>query len=327
MTTNIGVIALEGCVGLSVFAPADLFNTANMIADASGREGVRFDTHLLSVDGGPVRTSSGHEIGTRRLCDEAGSLDVVIVPGIGARSFAELDENLLLHRDVPDMLVDLARGGATIAAACTGTFLLGRTGLLDKKKATTTWWMSEKFRLEFPSVELHAEELLVDEGGLITSAAGASALDLSLHLIHRLAGPSLARLCAKYLVVDGGDKSQNLYSVPWHSKTRDPLLEKADAIIRTTSGERLGVSDLARHLNMGERTLLRRMRELTGMTPQQYIQAIRLDLIKPLLEASHVSIAQIAADAGFSDENAFRRAFAQRMNCTPAEYRKRFRSA
>lgn len=326
MTTDIGVIALEGCVGLSVFAPADLFNTANMIADTAGRAGARFSTHLLSNNGGPVRTSSGHEIGTQPLCEVASALDVVIVPGIGAKSFAELDDSLHNHRDVPGLLADLAEGGATIAAACTGTFLLGQSGLLNGRKATTTWWMAEKFRSQFPKVDLKADALLVDEENVVTSAAGASALDLSLHLIQRLAGPSLARLSAKYLVVDGGKKSQNLYSVPWHSKTRDPLLEKADSIIRATMGERLGVSDLAGRLHMGERTLLRRIRELTGMTPQQYIQAIRLDLIKPLLEAGDVSIAQIAADAGFSDENAFRRAFAQRMNCTPAEYRKRFRS-
>lgn len=326
MTTKIGVMALDGCVGLSVFAPADLFNTANMIADAVGRGGSRFSTQMLSENGGLVRTSSGHEINTQPL-SEARQLDVVILPGIGARSFGELDENLQLHREVPDMLAGFAADGSTIAAACTGTFLLGRSGLLDGRKATTTWWMAEKFRSQFPRVDLQADALLVDDGNIVTSAAGASALDLSLHLIHRLAGPSLARLSAKYLVVDGGAKSQNLYSVPWHSKTRDPLLERADAIIRTTVGERLTVSSLASHLNVGERTLLRRIRDLTGLTPQQYIQAIRLDLIKPLLESGDAPIAQIAAEAGFSDENSFRKAFANRMNCTPAEYRKRFRSA
>ena len=323
MTVKIGILALEGCVGLSLFAPADLFNTANMIADRIGRSGVRFSCDLVSMEGDAVRTSSGHEILTQKLGKVP--YDVVIIPGIGASSFEQLSDNLQAHHNVPELLCEFADRGSVVAAACTGTFILGRSGLLDGLRATTTWWMAEQFRAEFPEVELVEDELLVDEDSVITSAAGASSLDLSLHLITRFAGPNLSRLSAKYLIVDGGRKSQRLYSVPWHSRTRDPLIERADEWIRRNRGVRLRVDELARHLGIGERSLLRKFRELTGTTPQSYIQNIRVDFAKLQLEGTQATIAQVAAEAGFSDENAFRRAFAQRTGISPSQYRKQFR--
>ena len=325
MTVRVGILALDGCVGLSVLGPADLLNTANMIAEQSGRAGPRFETLIVSLGAEKIRTSSGHFLFAEPLSERSDRFDVIMVPGMGAQSFAELDEALDRHGELPELLARFASEGAIIAAACTGTFLLGRSGLLDGKRATTTWWMADRFRSEFPEVELLDHELLVDEGALVSSAAGASSLDLTLHLISRLAGPSLARLSARYLVVDGGRKSQGLYSVPWHSKTRDPLIEKADAWIRALDGRGASVADLASHLNLSERSLLRKFRKLTGTTPQAYIRNIRLDLSKQRLEVPRMSIAQIAADAGFSDENAFRKAFAQRTGITPAQYRKQFR--
>ncbi len=316
---------MEGVVGLSVFAPADLFNTANMIADQMGEDGPRFDVHIVSIDGGPVQTSSGHEILTEKLPSTDRPFDIVIVPGIGAKSFDQLDESLRAHNQIPDLLAALENKGTIIAAACTGTFFLGMSGLLDGGRATTTWWMADRFREAFPEIELLDDAMLVDEGQIITSAAGASSLDLSLHLIHRLAGANLARLSARYLIVDGGRKSQNLYSIPWHSKSRDPMIEKADRWIRKQRGVRLKVGDLAAYLGVTDRSLLRKFRALTGMTPQAFIQGVRLDLSKPDLEDTQNSVARIAADAGFSDENAFRKAFALRNGITPSQYRRQFR--
>ena len=325
MTVRVGILALDGCVGLSVFGPADLLNTANMIAEQSGRAGPLFETRIVSMGAEKILTSSGHSLLAEPLGEGSDRFDVIMVPGLGARSFAELEQALDRHRELPELLARFASEGAIIAATCTGTFFLGRSGLLNGKRATTTWWMADRFRSEFPEVELLDHELLVDEGAFVSSAAGASSLDLTLHLINRLAGPSLARLSARYLVVDGGRKSQGLYSVPWHSKTRDPLIEKADAWIRALEGHNASVAELASHLNLSERSLLRKFRKLTGTTPQAYIRNIRLDLSKQRLEVPRMSIAQIAADAGFSDENAFRKAFAQRTGITPAQYRKQFR--
>ncbi|MBV1933685.1 MAG: helix-turn-helix domain-containing protein [Parvibaculaceae bacterium] len=324
MTIKVGVLAIDGCVGLSVHGPIDLFSTANMISRQIDQSEEVFRTYILSPTGDPVHTSSGHQIVAEGSFEMSETLDVLMIPGIGVETLEELTTVLQKNSAFSELLVELAENGATITASCTGTFLLGQSGLLDGKRATTTWWMSDTFRTEFPEVELLDEEILVDEGQLITSAAGASSLDLSLHLINRFAGASLSRLCARFLVVDGGRKSQHLYAVPWHSKTRDPLVEKADAWIRKHKGAAIRVDDLAAHLGVGARTLLRKFQSHAGMTPQSYIQSVRLDQAKQLLEISDATVAQVGADVGFSDENAFRRAFAHRTGVSPTQYRKQF---
>ncbi len=325
MTIKVGVLALEGCVALSVYGPADLFSTANKITQQLGRNTQQYETRIVSLSKDNVVSASGHElIGETRPLIRS-EFDVLVLPGIGAESTENLDAALSSYNGIQDKLVSFVQSGGTIAAACTGTFILARAGLLDGRRATTTWWMANHFRSEFPLVDLAEDDLLVDEGQVITSAAGASSLDLALHLIERYSGANVARLCAKYLVVDGGRKSQRLYAVPKHSKTRDPLIEKADRWIRSRQGVDIRVEELARHLGVGTRTMLRKFRAASGVTPQAYIQRVRLDVAKPLLEDSDASVAQIAAEVGFSDENAFRKAFARRTGLSPTQYRKQFK--
>lgn len=325
MPIRVGVLALEGCVALSVYGPADLFSTANKIVQQLGRPAEQYETHIISLSKDNVVSASGHELVGEMRPISRSEFEVLVLPGIGAESTESLDVALNALDGVQDQLADFVRSGGTIAAACTSTFLLARAGLLNGRRATTTWWMADHFRSEFPGVELDEDDLLIDEGQLITSAAGASSLDLALHLIERYSGAGIARLCAKYLVVDGGRKSQRLYAVPRHSKTRDPMIEKADRWIRSNNGIEISVDELARHLGVGTRTMLRKFRATSGVTPQAYIQRVRLDLAKPLLEDSNASVAQIAAQVGFSDENAFRKAFTRRTGLSPTQYRKQFK--
>ena len=325
MSIKIGIVALEGCVALSVHGPADLFSTANKVIRQLGLAAEQYETRIISPAKGNVVSSSGHElVGETRPLTRS-EFDVLLLPGIGADSAEELDAALSAHKGIEGQLQAFAMSGGTIAAACTGTFILAQAGLLDGRSATTTWWMADHFRSEFPRVQLADDALLVDEGKLITSAAGASSLDLALHLIGRYSGPNVARLCAKYLVVDGGRKSQRLYAVPTHSRTRDPMIEKADRWIRSRKGVDVSVDELAGYLGVGTRTMLRKFRAVTGLTPQAYIQGVCIDLAKPLLEDADASIAQIAALVGFSDENAFRKAFARRTGLSPTQYRKQFK--
>lgn len=325
MAIKVGILALEGCVALSVYGPADLFSTANTIIQQLGRKTEQYETRIISLCEDNVTSASGHAIvGETRPLDRS-EFDVLVLPGIGAENTQTLDVALNAHEGIQGKLVDFVQSRGTIAAACTGTFILARAGLLDGRRATTTWWMADHFRSEFPFVELAEDDFLVDEGQVITSAAGASSLDLALHIIERYSGASIARLCAKYLVVDGGRKSQRLYAVPKHSKTRDPMIEKADRWIRARKGIDISVDELAGHLGVGTRTMLRKFRAISGVTPQAYIQRVRLDLAKPLLEDSDASVAQIAARVGFSDENAFRKAFARRTGLSPTQYRKQFK--
>ena len=213
--------------------------------------------------------------------------------------------------------------GAIIAAPCTGAFILAETGMLDFQEATTTWWLSTEFRERYPNVVLDDIKLVADAEPLLTGAAGASYMDLSLHLISKLAGPNLARMTGAYLCLDGPRESQSAYAIPYHRQVRDLFIEKADHWIRQHSGENLTVSDLARHLGVSARTMARRFKSVSGMPPSDYIQRVRIDKAKYLLHNSTKSIGQVAGEVGYKDEDAFRRAFTKHVGQTPTSYRRK----
>lgn len=324
MPLEIVLLAVEDCVALSVYGPTDLFHTANLISRQTEGEEVDFQTKIVTPDGKPVRSSSGHTIVPDGAFSDAQNATVIMLPGIGVDTPELLAHKIDQLHDISKQLRELKDTNSIFTASCTGALLLGSSGLLDGKRATATWWIEPVYREMMPKVELCTNEILVDDGQVITAAAGTSSLDLSLHLISRLVGSHLARLVAQYMVIDGGRESQLPYMTPWHNRTRQPFIEEADAWIRKNLAEPKPIADLASYLGLSSRTLLRRFREHTNMTPQAYIQNTRVEQAKVLLESARSSISQTGADVGFGDENAFRRAFSNATGLTPTQYRGRF---
>lgn len=324
MIHEIVILAIDDCVGLSIFGPTDLFHTANLLNRSEGNKKDVFRTRIVSADGGSVSTSGGHRFDTEGTLADIRKPAALLLPGISMGNPEKLMQRV---QELEHLAVKVSQHMAPetiLAASCTGTLLAAQTGLLANKRATTTWWIEELFQQYFPDVRLDADEILVDEGNVITSAAGASSLDLSLYLISRLAGPHLSRLCARFMVIDNARQSQRPYAIPWHEKVRDPFIEKADAWIRKQPRANCKVEQLASVLGVSSRTLLRRFKEYTGGTPQHYIQSIKMEMVRHQLESSQDSIAAITADFGFSDENALRRSFLMHTGISPTQYRKQF---
>lgn len=328
MTHEIVIVAMNDSVGLSIFSPIDLLHTANKIAALEKENNINnaplFHTRIVSLDGNSVTVSGGHSINVDGALSDVINPAVIILPGLSTDKPQDL-VNTMLGQDELIRQVLAGMGKETIlAAACTGSILAAKTGLLNGKKATTTWWLESAFKTHFPEVEVDKDEILIDTGKVITSAAGASSLDLSLYLVKRFAGPHIARLCAHLMVIDNARHSQRPCTIPWHEKTRDPFLEKADEWIRKQSLDCIKVENLADSLGVSPRTLLRRFQKLTGDTPQIYIQNIRMEWAKTQLEKSDSTIAVLATELGFSDENAFRRAFGSCVGLSPSQYRRQY---
>jgi len=327
MTVQVAIIGFPGCLGSSVHGPADLFATANTIAQHMGRHSNQFQTRILSCDARPVHSANGHLITADGDIKQISEADIIIVPGIGISSLSDMESRLDALQPVIKQLQSCAATNKIIATSCTGTFLAAEAGLLDGKRATTTWWLEDSFRARYKEIDLMADQILVDEGLIITSAAGTSYLDLTLHLIDRFAGPSLARLCARYMVVDGGRKSQRAYAVPTHFKRRDELIERADAWIRDQGRGKITVEALAGYLGVSSRTLIRRIKKQLGMTSQAFIREIKMDQAKTLLDTTPDTIASIGAEVGYDDENAFRRSFTSYIGLSPTQYRSQFKNS
>lgn len=326
MAHKIKILAYDGCFGSAALGPADLFGVANSLLQHQGRAAA-FDTEIVSLSNSKrVQTASGQLLQCDGLLkDMKPARGTLLIPGMDIRSTHEVARQAELMTSTLQALHAWYEAGSTLAANCSATFLLAATGLLEGRRATTSWWLEDTFRDSFPAVTLEAESILVEDGRMTTAAAGTSHLDLALHLIGSLEGPGLASLCAHFMVIDGGRSSQRPYAVPWHYMSRDALIEKADAWIRKRLAQKVSIGEMARHLGMETRTMNRRFQKATGLTPQAYVKRVKMDRAKMHLETSGESIAEVAVSVGYEDENAFRRAFIASVGVTPAGYRRQFK--
>src|SRR5215813_2750623 len=217
------VMALNGVFDTGLATVLDAFQTANELAAMSGMAAPRFEVRIVGLRA-KVMTSQGLSVPVHRV--SKASPDCVVVPAIGYKMPEPL-EQALTTTEVQDAAAQLrlwGEQGATLAAACVGTFVMAESGLLDKRHATTTWWLSPLFRKRYPSVLLEESHMVVKSGRVVTAGAALSHMDLALLLI-RQESPKLASLTAKYLIVDSRP-TQSAYTLTDHLIHSDPLVER-----------------------------------------------------------------------------------------------------
>jgi transcriptional regulator GlxA family with amidase domain len=297
---RIQVLVLDGAFDVGLAAILDTLATANDLAtDGGGRAEAPFAVERVGVRRG-VRTQQGLSVPVAAL-ERGRAPDLVIVPALGCKT-PDTVEAALGRRDVHDAVAWLrgrAAAGAQVTAACTATFVLAETGLLDGGLATTTWWLAPLFRQRFPRVELDESRMIVESGRLATAGAALAHLDLALWVVRRRS-PALAALTARYLIVDSRS-SQASYAIPDHLAHNDPIVERFEKWARRHLVERFSLDRAARAVGTSERTLARRLDHVLGKTPLQYVQDLRVERAVHLLQTSDGSVDEIASAVGYAD--------------------------
>lgn len=262
---------------------------------------------------------------TQRLPAELGGFDAIILPGFFAESVERITASMqTTWRGVISRLQKLP-DTTLVAASCYGTFILAEAGLLDKVPATTTWWFADAFRQRYPQVKLDADKTLVDSGRAITAGAMTAHTDLALHVLRRLGGVALARSVGGIMLVDGARTSQR----PFMSVQKDfsePLIQNAIAWMEKHLAQPVAIDDLAAAMHTSYRTLNRRFIDVTGMAPLAYLQALKIERAKELLEVSNADFETITEKVGYGDASSFRRLFKRATGLSPVQYRRQFKS-
>lgn len=295
---KISVLALNGVFDTGVAAVLDTFTTANELA-ALQQLDQPFELRLVGLRQ-RVRTALGLQVPVERI-DRADHPDWVVVPALGSKMPESLLQ-ALKQREVRDAVEHLQAwhaGGARIAAACIGGFLLAETGLLRGHEATTTWWLGPLFRQRYPDVRLDESRMLVASGRFVTSGAAIGHIDLALWLVKQ-ASPELAALVARYLIVDPRP-SQAPYIIPDHLAHDDPLVRQFEHWARRRLADGFSLDAAARALATSKRTLQRRLEAVLGKSPLSYVQDLRIERALHLLRTSHADIEAIAAQVGYAD--------------------------
>lgn len=293
------LLVLDGVFDLGLAALTDTLATANELAATLPDAPAPIEFTLVGVRR-RVRTAHGLTVPVEPA-DRVAQPDAVLVPALGAKMPDPLAARLAL-RDVADAVAVLQRwspGSALIGAACTGTFVLAESALLDGRRATTSWWLAPMFRQRYPHVALDESRMLVNSGGFTTAGAAMAHLDLALSVV-RNQSPALAALAARYLLVEARG-SQAEFVIPDHLAHADPVVERFEGWARRRLASGFSLGDAARAVGASERTLARRMHAVLGKTPLSYFQDLRVERALHLLRTGSESVDQIAAQIGYAD--------------------------
>lgn len=305
---RICVLALDDVFDTGLASLVDTLEVANELAGAR-----RLEVSIVSTRR-HVRTHLGFAITPAQLPRRAP--DLVMVPALAAKQPNAIGA-ALSRRDVADaarVIIDWQKRGARVAAACTGTFVLGRAGVLDQRRATTSWWLGPTFRKAFPAVDLDESEMLVRDRGVITAGAALAHVDLALAVIGERS-PDLAATVARYLLVDDRP-SQAPYMAPAHLSHDDELVKAFERWVRDNLRAPFELDRVARAIGSSERTLQRRIRNVLGKPPVAFVQDLRVERAVHLLRVTRASVDEVAARVGYGNGSTLRSLLRRRLRTT-----------
>ncbi|KOG54539.1 AraC family transcriptional regulator [Streptomyces griseoflavus] len=307
------VVLFDGVQSLDVTGPLEVFTQAALRMPGA------YPVRAASLDGAPVRTGSGLMLTPDLALSDAGPPHTLLVPG--GRGTREPDARLV------DWLRLHAPRARRTVSVCTGAFLLAAAGLLDGRRATTHWTRCAELAAGFPAVRVDPEPIYVRDGDVATSAGVTAGIDLALALVEEDLGRDLALAVARHLVVflrRPGNQTQFSAQLAAQTADRRPLRDVQQWITENPAAD-LSVETLAVRAGLSPRHFARAFRDEVGMTPGRYVDRVRLEAARRLLEDTADGIEGISRRCGYGTPEAMRRAFLRTLGAAPAEYRRRFR--
>ena len=284
-----------------------------------------FDCSVVSMETGSFPISPGLMCEFSKGLDTEEQFDAIILIGFIYQDISQLIKKIDSSKKMVSWIQKQYSKGALIGANCSATLLLAETGLLDGKSATTSWWLTALFKNRYPKIKLEIDALIVENERLICSGALTSYLNLVLCIIEKFTDKSLALTCSKMMLIDINRNSQTPYIIQQklldHS---DDMVTKAQHWIYANFQNKIDFKLLSDHLAVSYRTFIRRFKLATGETPSKYLQQLRIEASKDLLETTNLNLEAIIDSVGYFDISSFSILFKRLTKLTPREYRIRF---
>lgn len=315
---SIAIVIHDGVQALDVAGPLDVFAEANGFIDADHR----YDITVIGPETRPLRSSNGLSLVADLAFDQATTpFHTALVAG---------GPDLPTRPDDPAMSFWLRNWGIKAeryGAICTGAFALGHAGLLDGRRVTTHWQNAHHLAALFPKAQVEHDRIYLRDGALVTSAGVTAGIDMALALVAEDHGAAVALSCARRLVVaaqrQGGQSQFSPYLLP-PAAAKSPLA-KIQAYVMSHPGESFPVERLARIAGISARTLARLFTTELGVTPHDFVESMRIDRARNLLEGTGQALKAIAYECGFGGPDQMRAVFRRRLGVSPAQYRASFR--
>lgn len=282
----------------------------------------RFRVTTVSIDGKPVRSPyAGLTMTPQSSIDEIERTDIAIISTSGLM----LDEKLIENSALLPWLRKHHAQGAYVAGVCMGAAYLAEAGLLDGKRATTHWAVAQDFARRYPRVQWRTDLFVTEDSRLLCSGGLTAAADASLYLVEKLCGHEVAVQTAKALLLDMPRTHQSGYAVlPLSPPHDDERIRAAEYYVQKHFREPLTSETIADFIAMSPRNFIRRFKAATGRLPGAYLQSVRVEAAKAMLERDGAPVQSVASAVGYDDVAHFRELFKRATGMTPGEYRARF---
>jgi transcriptional regulator GlxA family with amidase domain len=283
------------------------------------------DVRIVSKDGQTFRCLAGIAVEPHCSIKDVATADAVVVCDM----YSPVDKAPLgQYAEIAAWLLSMHRQGVLIASVCSGALVLAEAGLLDGREAAAHWAYTELFERSYPNVRMRQDHVLClseEPEGIVTAGGVTSWQDLALHLISRFCGHRHACETAKVHLLSGHESGQLPFAVLGRrTRAADPAIAVCQDWILKNYTMPHPIKYMAKCMGLNIRTLSRRFRAATGLTPIDYVQCIRVEEAKRLLEEAWDPVDDVGAQVGYDDPTSFRRIFSRKVGLSPAAYRRRF---
>lgn len=295
----------------------------DMVTGQPGDE--MLEVRIVSADGKPFHCIGNIPVEPHMAVNQLSELDAVVICDMYTSIYDV--PNGRYPREIA-WLRRMHEAGALLTSVCSGSLLLAESGLLNGHQATAHWAYRDMFQRHFPKITFRNESVLclAAESDRIVTAGGVSAWhDLTIYLIARYCGYQTAIETAKVFLISGHSEGQSPYSVMTRPmESSDGPISECQVWIADHYATANPVEKMVARSGLNARTFSRRFRAATGFAPIEYVQALRVEEAKQMLETDELSNDEVGAAIGYDDPASFRRVFKRGTGLSPAAYRKKF---
>ncbi|CCG99108.1 MmsAB operon regulatory protein [Fibrella aestuarina BUZ 2] len=317
---TISLLVYEEAVLASVSGVIDLLMATNQFVQQLGRP-APFRLELVSEKGNSIQLAVPAQFLCSRTLDEATDSDLIIVPAF----YIEPEAAIAHNKALIDWLADRYAAGTEIASMCVGSFFLAEAGLLTGKTCASHWKSVDEMRQRYPDVHVLTDTVMTDHDRIYTSGGALLSWNLVLYLIEKFCGRDICIGISRLFNIDLDRVSQSYFAVfQGQRQHEDEGILRAQTYIETNFHLPLTVEQIAEQANMSKRNFIRRFKQATQNTPQEYLQRVKVESAKKALEKDTNDIATVMYDVGYNDAKTFRKVFRQVTGLTPQAYRRKY---
>lgn len=318
-STHITFILTENMLATGTVLPMEMLRTAQLAHNSSKAAGNRqLVIRTAAQADAKLQAPAGMVWAPDDELGSAGVPDIIYLPALWRNPRPTLQRSA----ELIDWLRHCHEHGSTLCAVGTGCCFMAEAGLLDGQAATTHWHYFDQFQRDYPQVKLKRQHFITQSGRRYCAASVNSLADLTVHFISRLFNRSIAGHVERHFSHEiRRSYESSAYYENYDHPHPDEQVVQVQMWLRDNYTRFNTMAELARRFEMSTRTLNRRFKKATGITPLAYLTNIRMAVARDLLKTTNLNISEVAERCGYQDTAYFTELFKKHLDTNPSDYR------